>query len=100
MGTADARRPHTGSACTQCTFHTLLLESYLQGDITLDNMGQQAREFSKLLVTGGRELGVYTQSTELTPPEKAQKYMAAWLPIQADLSTKYNNYVNSAGAKI
>lgn len=88
------QRPHSASSCTQSAFHGLLLESYLRGSITLDQLSRQALEFSKVLVDAGKEIGSYTQSTELTPTEKNQKFMASWFPVQARLTAKYKKAAN------
>jgi hypothetical protein len=90
----DAFRPHSGSSCTQSAFHGLLLESCLQGSITLDQLSEQALELSKVLVDTGKELGSYTQSTELTPTGKNQKFMASWFPVQVRLTAKYKKVAN------
>ncbi|MBE7180348.1 MAG: hypothetical protein INR71_03905 [Terriglobus roseus] len=83
------QRPHIASSCTQCTYHALLLASYLEGSLTLDEMSEQALAYTKIAVEGGKVLGAHCLDIGLDPMEKAVKWQGIWLPIMMNMRAPY-----------
>lgn len=93
------QRPHTASSCAQCTFHALLLASYVEGRISLDEMSKVAKDYSGILIDAGKQLGTYTQSTTLSPAEKAKMFLGHFFPINMKLNQEYKKYVDLSTGK-
>lgn len=87
------QRPHTASSCTQCCFHAILVTAWVEGLISTDQMSKEAREYSNILIDAGKQLGVYTQSTTLSPAEKAKGFFGTWFPTQAKLSATFKEFL-------
>ena len=89
-------RPHSASALTQASFHAILVKAFLLGDISLNEWSKETHDFSSVLIRSGHELGRILLTDQLPMPVRIQKYLQKFQGTQAELNSKWKEFVGSS----